>query len=329
MQVLIMSYNNFSGSFPDLTDSNGLIYISAENNSFTGDITYIDAPIAYFDLHNNHIQFISGFTQNTYYGLAVCNLSGNPLQCPLPLFTFSLCQAQCSASDEDYKSFRIRIEGNVDKFSSQDFVRKLSDITNVTASRISVLGVRSGSVIADVGITGPKGEFNQGSAGRIISILQSTPADVYARNGIQLMGSIVSPIPVPDNSLSTGATIGIAVAVIVVVFCIIIAGLVVLYMRLRRKRRRELLGSVLADIDLSHIQLGAAKKSVVDFDELKGMKQIGSGAFGVVYRADWRNLTVAVKMIKPGSVTPTQLDEFLREVAILQNLRSHPNVVLL
>jgi len=58
------------------------------------------------------------------------------------------------------------------------------------------------------------------------------------------------------------------------------------------------------------------------------MEEVGSGAYGIVYRAEWRNLSVAVKQIRAEHVTQKQLNEFMSEMSILRRLRAHPNVVL-
>eukprot|EP01117_Protostelium_nocturnum_P016664 TRINITY_DN6655_c0_g1_i2.p1 TRINITY_DN6655_c0_g1~~TRINITY_DN6655_c0_g1_i2.p1 ORF type:complete len:357 (-),score=104.85 TRINITY_DN6655_c0_g1_i2:119-1060(-) len=84
----------------------------------------------------------------------------------------------------------------------------------------------------------------------------------------------------------------------------------------------------LSSLDLSNINLGAAKKSIIDFDSLKNVTKIGEGGFGIVFRANWRELNVAVKQIRAEHVNESQFMSFLSEVSLLQNLRSHPNVVL-
>ena len=44
------------------------------------------------------------------------------------------------------------------------------------------------------------------------------------------------------------------------------------------------------------------------------MVEIGSGAFGVVFKADWRELKIAVKQIKSENVTREQLiGKFLKD----------------
>ena len=39
-------------------------------------------------------------------------------------------------------------------------------------------------------------------------------------------------------------------------------------------------------------------------------------------------MPVAIKQIKSENVTQAQIEDFLREVAIVQHLRSHPNLVM-
>lgn len=56
--------------------------------------------------------------------------------------------------------------------------------------------------------------------------------------------------------------------------------------------------------------------------------QVGSGGFGVVYKAKFRNETVAVKKIHGHALSnASSVREFISEVAVLCNLR-HPNILL-
>jgi len=58
------------------------------------------------------------------------------------------------------------------------------------------------------------------------------------------------------------------------------------------------------------------------------LSKIGEGAFGVVYRAKWRDANVAVKQLLSQGVSTEQLKAFLAEVQLIQELRAHPNVVM-
>ena len=56
--------------------------------------------------------------------------------------------------------------------------------------------------------------------------------------------------------------------------------------------------------------------------------ELGRGAMGVVYRATWQGVEVAVKALRPGGALLAQqeLEMLLTEAATLASLR-HPNVV--
>ncbi|GAM26319.1 hypothetical protein SAMD00019534_094940 [Acytostelium subglobosum LB1] len=64
---------------------------------------------------------------------------------------------------------------------------------------------------------------------------------------------------------------------------------------------------------------------IIDGDDLVFMEKLGQGASAKVYKADWRNQEVAVKILKK---TPEQqkLQDFLKELEIMSSLRS-PHVV--
>ena len=68
----------------------------------------------------------------------------------------------------------------------------------------------------------------------------------------------------------------------------------------------------------------------ISWEELQIIKEIGSGAFGVVHSAKWRDLSVAVKSVAGchlamnGNFAGSELD---KEIAMLQQVR-HSNIVL-
>ncbi|PRP76855.1 hypothetical protein PROFUN_14775 [Planoprotostelium fungivorum] len=151
-------------------------------------------------------------------------------------------------------------------------------------------------------------------------------------DGSSTCQEFVSNTSIPFNYISTDKrTIGIAVGVSVGFFAIIASIAAFLIWRRHKQQREELEAAKHNNEfdmqELAKIDLGDAKRCLIDFDELKDKQYVGNGSFGVVYRATWRQLTVAVKQILSDSVSAIQLKDFLGEVAILQGVRSHPNVV--
>ncbi|PRP82088.1 hypothetical protein PROFUN_03778 [Planoprotostelium fungivorum] len=72
----------------------------------------------------------------------------------------------------------------------------------------------------------------------------------------------------------------------------------------------------------------ALVKTRMDYKDLKHLVEIGSGAYGIVFRAEWNDEIVAVKQMKMDRMGETQMSDFLSEVSILQRLPPHRNVVL-
>ena len=64
----------------------------------------------------------------------------------------------------------------------------------------------------------------------------------------------------------------------------------------------------------------------VGYSELTIHNRIGAGGFGEVHRAEYRDLIVAVKFLRPLS-DQTASQEFEREIQFMQTIR-HPNIVL-
>eukprot|EP01117_Protostelium_nocturnum_P016988 TRINITY_DN6823_c0_g1_i1.p1 TRINITY_DN6823_c0_g1~~TRINITY_DN6823_c0_g1_i1.p1 ORF type:complete len:1316 (+),score=310.29 TRINITY_DN6823_c0_g1_i1:1-3948(+) len=127
-----------------------------------------------------------------------------------------------------------------------------------------------------------------------------------------------------DNStISIYIIIGVIVAVVVIA---VVVSLIVVFVMLKKREMRRRRHN--QSIDMSDIDLTAAKKAIVNFDEISNMKPIGNGAFGVVFKGHWRELEIAVKQIKSEHVTKEQVEEFLSESTLLQNLRKHPNIVM-
>ncbi|EGR33833.1 protein kinase, putative, partial [Ichthyophthirius multifiliis] len=65
----------------------------------------------------------------------------------------------------------------------------------------------------------------------------------------------------------------------------------------------------------------------IDFNEIHLEKQINEGGYGIIYRAKWRECTVAVKKFKIDQINETIIRDFLSECHAMEALR-HPNIVM-
>lgn len=52
----------------------------------------------------------------------------------------------------------------------------------------------------------------------------------------------------------------------------------------------------------------------IDFSELRQLKKISEGAFGNIYKANWRETVVAVKMIKKEYLNSEVVKDFLSKL---------------
>lgn len=64
----------------------------------------------------------------------------------------------------------------------------------------------------------------------------------------------------------------------------------------------------------------------IPYSELEFEKQLGAGAFGSVYLADWHGTEVAVKKL---DLSATQIESFKDEAELMKKMRPHPNVIQL
>ncbi|GMI28730.1 hypothetical protein TeGR_g3828, partial [Tetraparma gracilis] len=70
----------------------------------------------------------------------------------------------------------------------------------------------------------------------------------------------------------------------------------------------------------------AMQRLIISASELAGKEVVGKGAFGEVYRSDYRGATVAVKTVKV--ISEENLDRFQKEILLMGDLR-HQNIVTL
>lgn len=89
-------------------------------------------------------------------------------------------------------------------------------------------------------------------------------------------------------------------------------------------RRKSKKGENVPDaVQLLHVDIESELTTRLDYSELKhGERPIGEGSYGVVYRGEWRGLQVAIKKLKTQVMSRTELSEFVREVKMMERLRS-------
>jgi serine/threonine protein kinase len=51
----------------------------------------------------------------------------------------------------------------------------------------------------------------------------------------------------------------------------------------------------------------------IKFNEIQLGQLIGEGGYGKIYQGRWREMTVAVKMLKPSAINDTVVRDFLSE----------------
>ncbi|PRP82797.1 hypothetical protein PROFUN_10012 [Planoprotostelium fungivorum] len=339
---LNLQNNQFTGELPslfgrnslELPDFNGLsslMYVDLSHNQFTGTFVYL------FDVSTNNISDAKQFSLPPTTG---CHFDGNPLHCPISWNYISQCNSTCYVLGlNEPDTILYHMEGTVSNFDPAQFIHSISTFGNITADRLKIVDIKSGSVIATLEILPPsEGNTNQGSVADTKVVLLSKTIQDYATAGILLIS--------PPGELNRNETItriptaeiagGVAGAVILM-SGLSIAGLLIYRNRLKIRMAKQ----QLSQIDMSKLNLDTVKKSVIGYGDLKSMAPVGIGlfylslrgliqlgAYGVVYKAKWRGLRVAVKQIRAEFISQTQMEEFLREVSIIQNLKNHPNIVM-
>ncbi|PRP75753.1 putative LRR receptor-like serine/threonine-protein kinase [Planoprotostelium fungivorum] len=325
-----MKGNRLNGTMGDLSGCSLLQYLDLSGNSMKGQISAVSSAVQLINLSGNQFQVSDRLiiTNQT-----TCNLSGNPLQCPISANLSTLCSATCTTTDHSPASLRLRIQGSISNFDQRSFTANFSSVLGISQDRIRIDKTTSGSVIVDSVITPPTAsEEKEGSSQRVIdrfiTTVQNNPS-AYATYGIDvLLNGTASPIPQDttgnDRSISGGAIAGIVVGSIAFILLVVAVAMHFMY----KRKIGVYSGYQGVMIDMSNFNIGAAKKSILNWDELKDVTKIGEGSFGIVSQATWRDILVAVKQVRAEHINEEQVSSFLAEVAIVQGLRAHPNVVM-
>lgn len=65
----------------------------------------------------------------------------------------------------------------------------------------------------------------------------------------------------------------------------------------------------------------------IDYKEIKFSKELGKGAFGIVFKGQWRHTDVAIKKLLTDKLSEKQMEDFSNEAKLIASLRPHKNIV--
>ncbi|PRP80214.1 hypothetical protein PROFUN_12100 [Planoprotostelium fungivorum] len=186
---------------------------------------------------------------------------------------------------------------------------------------------------ADSNVRGEGNSLNGQALSTATSVSLTTTGDfssstLVCPNGVVQATNVTKSCLVKTDKgihLSNTSIVAIAIGAGGGLLLLIVLIMAIIIFKRNSMRRRGMNG-----IRLERLNVGEEmKKTTIPYSDLRNFVKIGAGAFGIVYSADWRNLTVAVKQLQnQESITQKQFDEFIQEVDIIRKLRSHPNVVL-
>ncbi|KAL6064786.1 receptor protein-tyrosine kinase [Balamuthia mandrillaris] len=162
-----------------------------------------------------------------------------------------------------------------------------------------------------------------------------------------------------DDQTKLGLAVGLSVGLTFLMICCVVVAALVYFTRRQRQKKRTRLNRDGKDVErlplgfdevestptsapssptlqqrnkqndnleMMHLQKGGSSITL-DYNELQVGKKIGEGSFGKVHQGSWQCVPVAIKIIE--NISPDVKQQFQHEVETLQNLRPHPNVVLL
>ncbi|PRP84431.1 putative leucine-rich repeat receptor-like protein kinase [Planoprotostelium fungivorum] len=335
IQNLNLAGNNLSGSIPSIIGMTALSTVDLSHNSFSGVVPNLPASLQSLDLSHNRLQDVSMLSPLS--NVSLCDMRDNLFECPVAEWSRRQCGGTCIVSDTTTKGeFRMRMIGSLSTFNESLYLSSIADVLNITESRIHIISIKEGSVVVDASVDPTFEGSSEGSAPRVVQMLgQPSIQQSFADRGFQILNysqfipvdtltqsSIGSAAPAAPSSNNLPIIIGVVVGGTVLVLVLLSVIIALAF------RKRFITNILHQTIDLTDVDLGAAKTSIIDYHGITDMKEIGSGAFGIVFKAAWRELSVAVKQIKSEHVSKEQVESFLLEVAILQNLRPHPNLVM-
>ncbi|PRP84500.1 LRR receptor-like serine/threonine-protein kinase GSO1-like [Planoprotostelium fungivorum] len=323
LQSANMSYNSLEGTLPPLNGLINMVSLDLSHNRLMKSIPSLDSDINLNAINFSYNMFSDAETFILPTNDTYCDMTGNTFECPISDDARNRCKAVCRATNLMEETISIKMDGDLSVFDSEKFLRALSQVLNCDSDRFQILNLRSGSVIVDLNIHPPSNISRDPSAVVLGSKMYTDAFRLEMQSEGYNITLVNEEIPSPPSLSGPNVALIVGLTVGLTALCVIVALFV-----LSRRRKPGKMYDQLMLVDMSKINLDPIKESVIPSKEITDMALIGSGAFGLVYSANWRNINVAVKQIRAELCDSQQVTNFLREVAILQHLRPHPNVVL-
>lgn len=87
-------------------------------------------------------------------------------------------------------------------------------------------------------------------------------------------------------------------------------------------------GRISGNLNVNRASVNLSQTWNINYNEIKFERELGRGAYGIVFLATWRMQKVAVKKIKEEGFTEKQMNDFTSEAQLYMTLRPHKNVVI-
>lgn len=79
--------------------------------------------------------------------------------------------------------------------------------------------------------------------------------------------------------------------------------------------------------NVTNLSSSAVIDWLIPFEDLTLSKELGRGAFGVVYKGKWRLQDCAIKVVPNEKMGPKEMEEFKGECALMASIRPHHNLI--
>jgi len=190
--------------------------------------------------------------------------------------------------------------------------------------------------------------YTPGSIVHVYGVSEILPSPSPSPSVTPSRSPSVTPSITPSISVSSAATPrkksnagAIAGGVVGGVGAVAIGAVLVVFLILRRKKNSS---EKLEDVEMKRESnndtnkrdstnspktlqsLSDDKGWKIDKSEIQMGQELGRGAFGVVYKCNWRNTECVIKLINLNQSNEAVINSFIREAHNVKNLRNHTNI---